>query len=235
MLDYTRQAYAVQKYMNERKVTAEAALTTIGDLALPPGLPAGSDPFNGCLFLVGRSLDQPSTAAGSKLSDKFIFYWQIRDWREAERVALKILDEFLPPEKRSPFARFGLDYSLALTRSLNERLDNGEITLLQSIKAFNAGGEYLRQQGRQYGTQLRENLTRAKAEDDALLATVAVGLGAVATAALVVNTYENYRIANAQTAMARAMELQTAQAQSPIRCSYTLPGQYSSRGYIYCR
>jgi hypothetical protein len=90
------------------------------------------------------------------------------------------------------------------------------------------------EQAKQHGAQLRENLNRAKAQDDALLTTVAVALGAVATAALVVNTYENYRIANAQTAGARAMLLQAAQPQVPIRCNYNLPGRYGSQGYIYC-
>jgi len=65
------------------------------------------------------------------------------------------------------------------------------------------------------------------------LTTVAVGLGAVATSALVVNTYQNYRIANAQTAMARAAAVQAAQVQTPIRCVYTPPGRYGT-GYINC-
>ena len=116
-----------------------------------------------------------------------------------------------------------------------ERGETGEITLLQSIKAGNAGVGYLIEQAKQYGAQLRENLVRAKAQDDALLTTVAVGLGAVATAALVVISADaNYRIANAQTAMANTMRLQALQAQAPIRCNYTLPGRYGSTGYISC-
>jgi len=235
VLDYIRHAYIVQKYMDEKKVTAETALTVIGDLVLPPALPPEIDPFNGCMVLLGRRPDKPATYRAGKLADDFVFYWQSRDWREAVQAQLKIRDKFLPPEKRTPFVHFLFDYTLTLAGTLNEREEKGEITLLQSIKAGNAGGQYLIEQAKQYGAQLKENLIRAKAQDDALLTTVAVGLGAVATAALVVNTYENYRIANAQTAMARAMQLQAAQAQAPIRCNYTLPGRYDSTGYIYCR
>ena len=183
---------------------------------------------------MGRPLDKPATYQGGKLADNFIFYWQSRDWREDVQAGLKIWDKLLPPEKRTPFIRFLVEYVLALTRTLQERAEKGEITLLQGIKAFNAGGQYLIEQAKQYGAQLKENLIRAKAQDDALLTAVAVGLGAVATAALVVNTYENYRIANAQTAMACAMQLQAVQVQAPIRCVYTLPGRYGSTGYVYC-
>lgn len=121
---------------------------------------------------------------------------------------------------------------MALSHTLNERTEKGELTLLQAIKALNAAGDYLAEQTKRHVAQLNENVIRAKAQDDALLATVAVGLGAVATAALVVSTYENYRIANAQTAMARTMQLQGAQA--PIHCVYTPPGRYGSAGYVYC-
>ena len=125
---------------------------------------------------------------------------------------------------------------MILSNTLMERLEKGEVTLLQWLKTGNAGVEYIREQGKQYGTQLRENLVRAKAQDDALLATVAVGLGVVATAALVVVAVDaNYRIANAQSAMVNEMRLQALQAQAPIRCNYTLPGRYGSQGYIYCR
>jgi hypothetical protein len=117
-----------------------------------------------------------------------------------------------------------------------ERGEKGEITLLQWLKAGNAGVEYLIEQGKQYGAQLRENLVRAKAQDEALLAAVAVGLGVVATAALVVISADvNYRIANAQTAMANTMQLQALHAPAPIQCNYTLPGRYGTQGYIYCR
>ena len=185
-------------------------------------------------LLLGRPLDNPATYRGGKVTDDYVFYWQPKDWRDGEDEQLKILDKYLPPEKRTPFIRFLVEYVLALTRTLQERAEKGEITLLQGIKAFNAGGQYLIEQAKQYGAQLKENLIRAKAQDDALLTAVAVGLGAVATAALVVNTYENYRIANAQTAMACAMQLQAVQVQAPIRCVYTLPGRYGSTGYVYC-
>jgi hypothetical protein len=236
VLDYIRHASIVQKYMDERKVTAETALTVMGDLVLPPALPPEIDPFNGCFLHLGRRLDKPATYQGGKLADNFIFYWQSRDWREDVQAGLNIWDKLLPPEKRTPFVRFLLDYSLALALTLNERQENSEITLLQAIKAGNAAGQYLFEQAKQYGAQLRDNLIRAKAQDDALLTTVAVGLGAVATAALVVASMDaNYRIANAQTAMARAIQLQALQAPAPIQYNYTLPGRYGTQGYIYCR
>ena len=178
-------------------------------------------------------MSRPPTGA-NKFADDFVFYWQPReDRREVERRQLKILDKFLPPEKRTPFFHFLFDYTFELSRILSERSEKGEITLLQGIKAANASMEYLRQQAQQYIAQLEANLVRAKVQDDALLTTVAVGLGAVATSALVVNTYQNYRIAKAQTAMARATEVQAAQVQTPIRCVYTPPGRYGT-GYINC-
>ena len=234
VLDYVKHADSVRKYMEERKATAEASLVLLGDLLVPPGLPPEIDPFNGCLLSLGSPPDTPGTYEGGKLADNLVFYWQSRDWREAEQVQVKIRDKFLPPESRTPFVRFLFDYTLELSRMLNERAEKGEVTLLQGISAFNAGGEFLREQAKQHGAHLRENLNRAKAQDDALLTRVAVSLGAVATAALVVNTYQNYRIANAQTSMARAMEVQAAQAQAPIHCSYTLPGRYGSPGYVNC-
>ncbi len=236
VLDYIRHAYMVQRYMDERKVTAETALTVMGDLVLPPALPPESDPFNGCILSLGRPPDKPTSPQGGKVADSFVFYWQSRDWREAEQAALKILDTYLPKEKRTPFVRFLFDYTLELSHTLSERVEHSEITVLQAIKALNAGGEYLRQQAKQYGAQLREKLVRAKEQDQqTLMNAVAIGLGVVATAALVLNVDANYRIANAQTAMARAMQLQAAEAQAPIRCVYTPPGRYSSSGYIYCR
>jgi len=234
-LDYIRHAYRVQKYMDEKKVTAEDALTVMGDLVLPPALAPQIDPFNGCIVFLGNPPDKPFTQGG-KTADDFVFYWQSKDWREEVQAVVKIWDKFLPHEKRTPFDHFKLDYVLTLFNSLTERFEKGEITLLQSIKAKNAGGEYLFEQAKQYGAQLRENLVRAKAQDEALLAAVAVGLGVVATAALVVASIDaNYRIANAQTAMANTMQLQALQAQAPIRCNYTLPDRYGSPGYINCR
>jgi len=236
VLDYIRHAYIVQKYMDERKVTAETALTVIGDLVLPPALPPEIDPFNGCIFKLGMPPDKPATYQGGKPADDFVFYWQPRDWREYNEALLNIFDKYLPPEKRTPFDHFLFDYTFTLSNTLMEREEKGDITLLQWIKAGNAGVEYLIEQAKQYAAQLRENLVRAKEQDNqTLLTAVAIGLGAVATAALVVNTYENYRIANAQTAMARAMELHAVQAQAPIQCHYTLPERYGSQGYINCR
>lgn len=223
VLDYLRHAYAIHNYMQEKRVTAERALAVMGDLVLPPRLSQKTDPFNGCILLLG---DSPNKRG----DNKFVFVWDSRDWREREQAQLKALDKFLPPEKRTPFIRFAAEYVWELMDTLEERLENGEITLLQFIKALNAGDDYLDEQGRQYLAQLKENLIRAKAQDDALLATVAIGLGAVATAALAVSADANYRIANAETARAAA-----AQAQAPIRCNYTLPGRYGTQGYIYCR
>jgi hypothetical protein len=234
VLDYVKHAYVIQRYMGEGKATAEASLALLGDLLLPPVLPPEVDPLNGCLLSLGPPPDTPRAYGGGKLADDYVFYWQSRDWREAERVSLKVFDRHLPPESRTPFVRFIFEYSLELTRTPNDRAEKGEFTLLQGIRAYNAGGQFLLEQAKRHGAQLKENLDRAKAQDDTLLATVAVGLGAVATAALAVNTYENYRIANAQTATARAVQLQSAQAQVPIRCSYNLPGRYGSQGYILC-
>ncbi len=221
--------------MEEKKVTAETALTVIGDLVLPPALPLEIDPFNGCIILLDSPEDNPAIYRGGKFADDYVFYWLSRDWREGEAEQLKILDKYLPPEKRTPFIRLRVEYVLALTRMLNERVAKGEITLLQDIKAVNAARQYLEEQERQYRAQLREGLVRAKAQDDALLATVATGLAVVATAALVLNADANYRIANAQTAMANTMQLQALQAQAPIRCNYTLPDRYGSPGHINCR
>jgi hypothetical protein len=211
------------------------ALTVIGDLVLPRALTPEIDPFNGCMVLLGKPPDKPYTRQGGKPADDFVFYWQSRDWREGNQAVLKIWEKFLPSENRTPFDHFVFDYALTLSNTLMEREEKGEITLLQGLKAGNAGVAYLVEQAKQYGAQLRENLVRAKEQDNqTLLTAVAIGLGAVATAALVVNTYQNYRIANAQTAMARATELQAVQAQSPIRCTYTPPGRYGSPGYINC-
>ena len=149
VLDYIRHAYMVQKYMDEKKVTAETSLTVIGDLILPPALPPEIDPFNGCSLLLGRRLDKPATYQGGKLFDGFLFYWQPKDWREVDEAHLKILDKHLPPEKRTPFVRFVVDYILELSRTVNERADKGEITLLQLIKAGNAGEQYLMEQAKQ--------------------------------------------------------------------------------------
>ncbi len=219
--------------MEENDVTAEKALAVVGDLVLPPQLPQEIDPFNGCILALGVLLDKPATDQGGETADDdFGLYWQSRDWREAEQANLKILDKYLPPETRTPFFRFLLEYRLALSPTLAERKDKGEITLLQWLKALNAGAQFLFEQAKQHVAQLNENLNRAKAQDDALLTAVAIGLGAAATTALaVVNTYENYRIANAQS----AMQMQALQAQSPIQCAYTQPGGYRSWGYVYCR
>lgn len=236
VLDYITHAYIMQKYMNEKKVTAETALTVMGDLVLPPWLPTEIDPFNGCIFDLGRPLDKPATYQGGKPADSFVFYWQSRDWRETNQAAIKIFEKFLPSENRTPFDHFVFEYAMALSNTLMEREEKGEITLLQWLKAGNAGVEYLIGQAKQHDAQLRENLISAKAQDDALLTRVAVGLGAVATAALVVSTIDaNYRIANAQTSMANTMRLQALQAPAPIQCNYTLPGRYGTQGYIYCR
>ena len=222
--------------MNERKVTAETALTVIGDLVLPPVLAPEIDPFNGCMMLLGNPPDKPIAYQGGKPLDGLVFYWQSRDWREGNQAVMKILEKFLPHEKRTVFDHFVFDYSLKLSNTLMERGETGEITLLQLLKAGNAGLGYLFEQAKQYGAQLGQNLVRAKAQDEALLAAVAVGLGVVATAALVVSTVSaNYRIANAQTAMANAMQLQALQAPAPIQCNYTLPGRYGTAGYITCR
>jgi len=235
--DYLRHAYVVQKYMDEKRVTAETALTVMGDLVSPPRPPKELDPFPGCMFVLGDPPERTVTyQQGQKFLDDLVFYWKSSDWRESEQARLTIRDKFLPPEKRTPFVRFLDEYISALTHMLNERAEKGEITLLQRINVINAAAEYLGQQMSLHDAQLKENLNRAKARDDALLATIAVGLGAVATtAALAVNTYENYRIANAQTAMARAMQLHALQAQAPIVCNYTLPARYGTQGYIYCR
>jgi len=190
--------------------------------------------FNGCLLLLNPSPNQPATSLdqGGKLADDYVFYWQPRDWREAERVSMEILDKYLPRETRAPFIRFLFEYIMALLHTLNERTEKGELTLLQGIKALNASGEYLAEQAKRHVAQLNENLIRAKAEDDALLRTVATGLGVVATAAAAVAIADaNYRIANAETARAAAAQ---AQALAPIRCTYTLPGRYGSPGYVYC-
>lgn len=236
VLDYTRHAYVVQKYMDERKVTAETALTIMGDLVLPPALAPEIDPFNGCVVLLGLPPDKPYTYRGGKPADDLVFYWQSRDWREGNQAVVKIWEKFLPSENRTPFDHFIIDYALTLSNTLMERGERGEITLLQTITAGNASLVYLFEQAKQYGAKLRENLVRAKEQDNqTLLTAVAIGLGVVATAALVVNTYENYRIANAQTAMARAMQMQAVQAQAPIRCNYSLPGRYGSSGFISCR
>ena len=72
----------------------------------------------------------------------------------------------------------------------------------------------------------KQDLERAKREG--------YGAATVATAALVLNADANYRIANAQTSMANTMRLQALQAQTPIRCNYTLPGRYGNQGYIFC-
>ena len=179
--------------MNEKKVTAETTLTVMGDLVLPPALPTEIDPFNGCIFDLGRPLDKPATYQGGKPADSFVFYWQSRDRRETNQAAIKILEKFLPSENRTPFDHFVFEYAMTLSNTLMEREEKGEITLLQWLKAGNAGMEYLIGQAKQHDAQLRENLVSAKAQDDALLTRVAVGLGAVATAALVVSTIDaNY-------------------------------------------
>ena len=109
--------------MNEKKVSAETALSVTGDLVYPPLLPPEIDPFNGCILDLGRPLDEPPTYRDGKLADNLVFYWQPReDWREVERGQLKILDKFLPPEKRTPFVHFLLDYHFELSRILNERI-----------------------------------------------------------------------------------------------------------------
>jgi hypothetical protein len=235
VVDYLRHVYAVDKYMKEKKVTVETALTVMGDLVLPPALPLEIDPFNGCIVNLYDPPGKPAISKGSKAADDFIFYWQSIDWHEDEQANLKTLDKHLPPEKRVPFIRLRLEYVLALSRTLTERADKGEITLLQEIKAGNAAGQYLIEQGKQYGAQLRENLVRAKEQDnETILKAVAIGMGVVATAALVLNASANYRIANAQSAMANTMQLQALQAPAPIQCNYTLPGRYGS-GYVYCR
>ena len=234
LLDYHKRVLEVQQYMDEKKITVETALTVMGDLVLPPALPSESDPFNGCVMLLGRAADEPIVDRSGKFADDFGFYWGLRDWREDEES--KMLDKHLPPAKRIPFIRLRAEYASALTRTLNERIEKGEITFLQFIKVINAASRYLTEHIEQYEAQLRENLVSAKAQDDALLTTVAVGLGAVATAALAVSAVSaNYRIANAQTAMANTMQLQALQAPAPIRCNYTLPGRYGTQGYIYCR
>jgi hypothetical protein len=236
LLDYITHAYMLQKYMNDKKVTAEAALTVMGDLVLPPALPAEIDPFNGCIFDLGRPLDRPATYSGGKPADGFVFYWQSRDWRATNQAAIKIFEKFLPSKNRNPFDHFVFEYAMTLSTTLMERQEKGDITLLQSLRAGNAGVEYLIGQAKRHDAQLRENLISAKAQDDALLTRVAVGLGAVATAALVISTIDaNYRIANAQTSMANTMRLQALQAPVPIQCNYTLPGRYGTQGYIYCR
>lgn len=235
-LDYIKHAYVVQKYMNEKKVTAETALTVMGDLVLPPALAPEIDPFNGCMVLLGNPPDKPYVYRGGKAADDFVFYWQSRDWREGNQAALKIFEKFLPSENRTPFDRFLFDYVTTLSNTLMERSERGEITLLQSVKAGNAGVGFLIEKAKQYGAQLRENLVRAKEQDNqTLLTAVAIGLGVVATAALVLNADANYRIANAQTAMARSMQLQALQAPVPIRCNFTLPDRYGSPGYARCQ
>lgn len=235
VVDYLKHVYAVDKYMKEKKVTAETALTVLGDLVMPPALRTEIDPFNGCIVDLGSPPDKPAAYRGGQIADDFIFYWQPRDWREADEANLKILDKYLPPEKRTPFVRFFSEYALALSRTLNEREENGEITLLQSLRAGNAGGQYLAEQIKRHVAQLNENFVRAKEQDNqTLLTATAIGLGIVATAALVLNADANYRIANAHTAIANAMQLQALQAPVPIQCNYTLPGRYGS-GYVYCR
>jgi len=236
LLDYLRHAHQLRKYMEEKRVNVETALVVVGDLLLPPELPKEIDPFNGCILQLGSPSDKPAASQGGTLFENSVFYWGSRDWQEAEQIRSKIRDKFLPPEKRTPFVRFFYEYISALSRTLNERADKGEITLLQSIKASNAGWQYIVEQAKRHVAQLKENLVRAKEQDNqTLLTAVAIGLGVVATAALVLNADANYRIANAQTAMANTMQLQALQAQAPIRCNYTLPGRYGTQGYIYCR
>jgi len=125
-------------------------------------MPREIDPFNGSMGLLGNPPDKPFTYQGGKPGDGFVFYWQSRDWRESNQAGLKIWDKLLPPEKRTPFVRFLLDYSLTLSYTLMERGEMGEITLLQWLKAGNAGVEYLIEQGRQYGAQLTCEQTERK-------------------------------------------------------------------------
>ena len=73
VLDYLRHAYIVQKYMNEKRVTAETALSVMGDLVYPPLLPPEFDPFNGCILDLGVPLDEPPTYRGDKFADDFVF------------------------------------------------------------------------------------------------------------------------------------------------------------------
>lgn len=234
VLDYLRHAHSVRNYMEEKRVTAEQALMVLGDLVLPPPLPQEIDPFNGCLLLLDTPLN---TDQNVKIADRSVFSWQSRagDWREAKQTVTEIMDKFLPPETRTSFTRFIFEYAMEFSRVLSERLDKGEITLLQEIRALNAAAEYIAEQSNRHFAQLRENVIRAKAEDDALLTSIAVGLGTVATAAAtVVIADANYRIANAETARAAAAQ---AQALAPIHCVYTPPGHYGrwSAGYINCR
>jgi hypothetical protein len=218
--------------MNANKVTAETALTVLGDLVIPPALPIEKDPFNGCLTYFGPPPDQPMTYQGGKFADSFVFYWQLKDWREDNKLTLKIWDKFLPTEKRTPLSIFIFEYVMALSNTIMERAESGEITLLQAIQAGNAGVGWLIEQGKQYGAQLRQNLARAKEQDNqTLMTSVAIGLGVVATAALLINADANYRIANAQMATAQAIQMQR---QAPIRCNYTAPSRYG-RGQIYCQ
>ncbi len=233
LLDYLRHAHQLRKYMEEKRVSVETSLAVVGDLLLPPELPKEIDPFNGCILQLG---DKPGASQGGDLFENSVFYWGSRDWQEAEQIQSKIRDKVLPPEKRTPFFRFFYEYTSALLHTLQERADKGEITLLQFIKAANAGRQYIVEQTKRHVAQLNENLVRAKEQDNqTLLTAVAIGLGVVATAALVLNADANYRIANAQTAIANTMQLQALQAQAPIRCNYTLPGRYGTQGYIYCR
>ena len=151
-----------QGVASEPAMSTPARLPLISGLVLPPALPTEIDPFNGCIFDLGRPLDKPATYQGGKPADSFVFYWQSRDWRETNQAAIKILEKFLPSENRTPFDHFVFEYAMTLSNTLMEREEKGEITLLQWLKAGNAGVEYLIEQGRQYGAQLTCEQTERK-------------------------------------------------------------------------
>ena|SRR5215813_10785133 len=68
VLDYLRHAYIVQKYMNEKRVTAETALSVMGDLVYPPLLPPSSIRSMGVFWIwVCHSMSRPPTGATNLL------------------------------------------------------------------------------------------------------------------------------------------------------------------------
>jgi len=185
--------------------TLEQALVALNDFILPAAAGDGS----ACALRVDVE------RVGSLLQYKLA-------WGVPYILILRIVDEELK-QRQVTFNDISTNRALlwATLNGLYQRADRGELTALQFIRAVNAARSYMIQQETRYRNILRQNLAVAQAQDQAVLQGIATGLAVVATAALVVNTYENYRIANAEGRIASAQELQAVQNQTPFNCVVT--------------
>jgi hypothetical protein len=184
---YAKHFVEILTYQSTNKVTLKQALLAVGDIMLLP------DDVNvqGCSYRLGMSWDRVfSFGVG-------VSYKEVRKWAQQTLTEQRVV---LTPYRQA---------IQAISNSLAERADAGQLTALQYISTLEAALKYLDEQTILHRQILDNNVQVAIARDQEVINGVAIGLGVISTAALAVEAYETYRMANALTYM----------AYKPIVCS----------------